>query len=78
MHSQVQKWGNSLGIRIPKALAKKLNLHSGSDVELEADNDHIVISKKYSELDQMLERINNNNIHHEAFENDNPKGKEVW
>ena len=34
MRTSVQKWGNSLGIRIPKVVAEEASLHSGSMVEL--------------------------------------------
>ena len=55
MHSQVQKWGNSLGIRIPKTIAQKLHLHSGSQVELDMINQRIVITKSNLELEQVKE-----------------------
>ncbi len=78
MHTQVQKWGNSLGIRIPKTLAQKLNLHSGSQIELNAKKSHIIITKSHSELDVMLDRINKSNCHHENFYNDDNVGNESW
>lgn len=34
MESPIQKWGNSLGIRIPKLFAKQLNLNDGGQVEV--------------------------------------------
>jgi antitoxin MazE len=78
MHTQVQKWGNSLGIRIPKNLAKKLNLYSGSQIELSAKDHHLIITKSDSELDLLLNRINTNNCHHETFNDDNSVGRETW
>lgn len=36
MATTVQKWGNSLGLRIPKALAEQVNLTDGTEVELKA------------------------------------------
>lgn len=80
MHSQVQKWGNSLGVRIPKFLARKLNLHSGSQVEVGMDdsNCHLVITKTESELDTLLNRINTSNLHIESFVDDKSKGSESW
>ena len=32
--AKVQTWGNSLGLRIPKALAEQIGVTSGSEVEL--------------------------------------------
>ncbi len=80
MHGQVQKWGNSLGVRIPKALAHKLNLHSGTqiEVELDASNCHLVITKAESELDLLLNQINISNLHSESFVDDESTGSESW
>ena len=78
MHSQVQKWGNSLGIRIPKTIAQKLRLHSGSQVELDMINQRIVITKSNLELDLLLDRIDSTNFHHENFTDDSNVGNESW
>jgi len=78
MHSQVQKWGNSLGVRIPKAFAEKLHLQSGSQIELDAINHRIIITKSNSELDMLLERIDSSNCHHEHFDSDDNVGNESW
>jgi antitoxin MazE len=78
MNTQVQKWGNSLGVRIPKDLAQKLNLHSGSQIELIAKDHHLIITKSHSELDTLLDRINTKNYHHESFKDDNSVGNESW
>ncbi|MGG3744960.1 AbrB/MazE/SpoVT family DNA-binding domain-containing protein [Paenibacillus chibensis] len=37
---QVQKWGNSLGVRIPKSLAVKVGLEEGSEIELDVEDGH--------------------------------------
>jgi antitoxin MazE len=76
MHSQVQKWGNILGIRIPKTIAQKLHLHSGYHVELDMINQSIVITKLNLELDLLLERIDSTNCHHENFTDDSNVGNE--
>lgn len=44
MQVQVAKWGNSLGVRLPKELAARLGLSEGSRVEMQAESDRIVIS----------------------------------
>lgn len=44
MQVQVSRWGNSLGIRIPKDLAMKAGLSEGVQVEVAADGDRIVIT----------------------------------
>lgn len=37
MQVQLTKWGNSLGLRVPKGMAERLRLTEGSCVELAAD-----------------------------------------
>lgn len=44
MRVQVARWGNSLGVRIPKDIAGKVGLAEGARVEVEAEDDRIVIS----------------------------------
>ncbi|WP_284944223.1 AbrB/MazE/SpoVT family DNA-binding domain-containing protein [Acidisoma cladoniae] len=44
MNVQLTKWGNSLGLRIPKSLATRFGLVEGAQLEIEADDDRIVIS----------------------------------
>jgi antitoxin MazE len=46
MDVSVAKWGNSLGVRIPKRLAEKLGLREGARVEMEAEGDRLVISRR--------------------------------
>lgn len=41
--ARVQKWGNSLGVRIPKAMADELALSDGADVELVLSNGTIAL-----------------------------------
>ena len=78
MSVKIQKWGNSLGVRIPKAVIEKVNLGENSEVEIESKNGTIVIfpiQKQYS-LDVLLEQISRNNLHQEVdFVSE---GNEVW
>ncbi len=45
LHKAVQKWGNSLGIRISSLLAKQAKLTAGSTISMAFENDAIVIKK---------------------------------
>ena len=45
MQVQVARWGNSLGVRIPKQIAERVGLREGARVEIEADADRIVITQ---------------------------------
>jgi antitoxin MazE len=40
----IQKWGNSLGVRLPKAFVDQIGLHEGSEIELVLRNGTIVIA----------------------------------
>jgi len=44
MRVQVARWGNSLGVRIPKDIAGRFGLTEGIGVEMAAEDDRIVIS----------------------------------
>ncbi len=44
MQVQLTRWGNSLGMRIPKEMAARLGLSEGAHVEVEADGSRIVIT----------------------------------
>lgn len=39
----VQKWGNSLAVRIPSAVAKSARLTAGQPVEMVADNSTLIV-----------------------------------
>ena len=78
MKATIQKWGNSLGIRIPKVIADDLLLENGSEVELIGESDKIIIKpQKKPKLDELLREIKDDNLHEEV-EVEGPRGKEVW
>ncbi len=67
MQSTIRKWGNSLGIRLPKLIAKELNLIEGANLYIKLVDDKIEITKVSDELslEQMLLNINDENLHNE-------------
>ncbi|MCG6147979.1 AbrB/MazE/SpoVT family DNA-binding domain-containing protein [Leptospira levettii] len=78
MESTVQKWGNSLGIRIPKVFAKELELNDGSQVEVIQEGNRIIIYPYTKEtLEQKLKKINAKNLHNEV-DSGNSVGNEFW
>jgi len=79
METTVQKWGNSLAIRIPGSYAKSLRLQKGVSVNLiEEENRLVIIPGKSSlKLKDLLSKINDDNIHKEEFA-EGPVGKEIW
>lgn len=74
---RVMKWGNSLGIRIPMTLAKKLGLTEGIPVDFQVENDTLIIRRKEYSLDDMLSQVKSENIHKEVDTGD-PVGREAW
>jgi len=77
--TQLSKWGNSLGLRIPKSVAREVRLDEGDTVQVSVDNGAIVIraSRPRYALDDLVRRITPKNRHDE---NDwgAPVGDEVW
>ena len=58
MQTKVRKWGNSLGLRIPRSIAAKAQVEEGSTVDLSVDGRLVVRAlrgKKYNRPD-LLER----------------------
>jgi antitoxin MazE len=80
MKTRVQKWGNSLALRIPKSLATEAGLSDNAPVELTLRDDEIVIrriSRAPLTLDELLRGITDENLHGEW--NTGPAvGKETW
>ena len=44
MHTKVSKWGNSLAVRIPAALAEEARIADGDEVEIAANGRGLTIS----------------------------------
>ena len=67
MESTVRKWGNSLGIRIPNLIVRELALKDGSVIDINDNGNEIIIKHiKKSKLSQMLDEVNDQNIHREV------------
>ncbi|MEK3937074.1 AbrB/MazE/SpoVT family DNA-binding domain-containing protein [Sporosarcina sp. FSL W7-1349] len=66
----VQKWGNSLGIRIPKEVADWIGIDQGSELELHVSGRESITlkpkrpRKKYT-LEELLAQITPENRHEE-------------
>lgn len=77
MQTVVQKWGNSLGLRIPSLWAKDNNVRSGSKIEVIVEKGKMVILPQKKSLDDMLSMVTPENIHSEVSTG-NAVGKEEW
>lgn len=80
MKTRVQKWGNSLALRIPKSFANEVGLLNDSSVEVSLTNGKLVvvpIEKPGVTLKKLLAQITENNIHHEV-DSGPAVGNEAW
>jgi antitoxin MazE len=79
MHIRVQKWGNSLAVRIPKPLAEDAKVEEGTVLNLAVSEGKVIATpvKKKQSLRQMLAKVSRKNLHAEV-ESGAPVGREVW
>ena len=78
MELKIQKWGNSLAIRIPKSYAKDIHIEQGSVINISKEKDTIIIKPKHKKenLKELLAKINKKNIHEEIDTGDS-MGNEI-
>ena len=78
MQVRLARWGNSLGIRIPKDVATRAGLSEGDRVEIEAEGDRIVITfaRRRYVLGDLLHGMTPEALR-EAFEWGPDKGREA-
>ena len=68
MRTRVQKWGNSLALRIPKSFATEVGLQKETSVEVSLANGKLVITPVVEPkltLKQLLAEVTRENLHHE-------------
>ena len=80
METRIQKWGNSLALRIPQAFAAEAGLSQDSPIELTLEEGHLVIKPIPAgsfKLEDLLAGITPDNLHGE-ISTGAPVGKEAW
>ena len=77
MRTNVAKWGHSLAVRIPSALARQIGLSEGSVIDLSAKGDSLVLQKPAFTLETLLKDITPENLHGETGTGP-AVGKEEW
>ena len=80
MKTRVQKWGNSLALRIPKSFANEVGLHKETPVEVSLTDGKLVItpiSKPKPTLKQLLAKVTQENLHREV-DTGSVVGNETW
>lgn len=80
MVTNIQNWGNSQGIRIPKSIMSELKLTNGQSVELVVEGDHLIIRKADNgrkTINELFENYNGDYVCSEVDWGENV-GNEVW
>ena len=69
METTIQKWGNSLAVRLPKAITEKLTLRQGSRVQMRERTQGIFISPvpKQKSLKERAQMITPENLHGDVW-----------
>jgi len=80
MRTRIQKWGNSLALRIPKSFATEVGLQRETSVEISLADGKLVITpaaKPELTLKQLLAKVTKENMHHE-IDTGSATGNETW
>jgi antitoxin MazE len=80
MLTKVQKWGNSLAVRIPKALAEEAGLECNKQVDIRYEDGELRIGKKRRkryDLDELLASVPDDYDEGE-WDTGPDVGNEVW
>ena len=80
MRTRVQKWGNSLALRIPKSFATEAGLQNESPVEVSLVNGKLVVAPVVEPrltLQELLAQVTEDNLHHEV-DAGLATGNEAW
>ncbi|MFO7996021.1 MAG: AbrB/MazE/SpoVT family DNA-binding domain-containing protein [Dehalococcoidia bacterium] len=80
MKTRVQKWGNSLALRIPKSFADEVGLQKETPVEVSLADGKLVITpvaRPELTLKQLLTKVTEENLHHEV-DTGRAVGNETW
>jgi len=80
MKTRIQKWGNSLAVRIPRPFAEESNLHEDSAVDISLRNGKLVVAPLQEQeftLEHLVKGITPQNRHTE-IETGEAIGNEIW
>ena len=80
MKTRVQKWGNSLALRIPKSFAREVGMDNETTVEMSLVDGKLVVSpvaKPKPTLEDLLALVTDENLHGEV-DTGPAVGDEAW
>ncbi|MEO0516960.1 MAG: AbrB/MazE/SpoVT family DNA-binding domain-containing protein [Cyanobacteria bacterium P01_A01_bin.116] len=79
IQQRVSTWGNSLGIRLPQAIAQQVGFTEGVSISISVEGDKVVLSParpKYN-LDELLKEATPDRQHDEIDWGESA-GEETW
>ena len=81
MNVKLSRWGNSLAIRIPSAIAKEASLREGNALSIEYEKRdgslRLALVENAPSLDDLVSQITADNVHDEVDFGE-PVGREAW
>jgi antitoxin MazE len=80
VQTRIQRWGNSLGLRIPRSFAAEAGVEAGSEVDLSVRDGDLIVKptrRRKLRLRELLRKVTSKNVHDEVDTGD-PVGREVW
>ena len=80
MRVQIQKWGNSLALRIPKPFAEEAAVREGTVVDLSLTEGKLIAvpaTKSRITLRRLLRQVTKDNLHKEV-DFGSAAGREAW
>ena len=78
--TQIAKWGNSLGLRLSKSIAREAQLDEGDTVDVSVKNGAIVVrpARPTYSIETLVSKMTPRNRHKETDWGTTPVGRELW
>ena len=78
--TQIAKWGNSLGLRLPKSVAREAQLDEGDTVDVSVKDGAIVVrpARPTYSIETLVSKMTPRNRHKESDWGTTPVGRELW
>ena len=78
--TQIAKWGNSLGLRLPKSVAREAQLDEGDTVDVSVKDGAIVVrsARPTYSIETLVSKMTPRNRHKESDWGTKPVGRELW
>jgi len=80
MRTKVQRWGNSLAVRIPKTFAEEVGLAEDAPIEMRLVKGGLLVEPAPvwgPTLEELVDGVTDGNRHGEV-DSGEPRGAEVW